>query len=107
MGAHSTEGAHPRGDQQLHRAVRGRAVGDRNRPGLDDALYSNAAPGAGASRYELCPRDLRTDLAEHADDPGGRARIVCDYVASMTEGQAITLCSRLFEARTGSPFEHL
>jgi dGTPase len=56
------------------------------------------------TRYELFPREMRSELESLAGDQSASARRVCDYVASMTEGQAVQLYGRLFESSSGSPF---
>jgi len=63
---------------------------------LFDELYANTSPGR-TDRFLLFPRRLRAQLATKRDDASGLARMVCDYIASMTEGQALRLYSRLFE----------
>jgi dGTP triphosphohydrolase len=45
----------------------------------------------------LFPRPLRARLDTERDNQSALARVVCDYVASMTEGQALRLYARLFE----------
>jgi dGTPase len=56
-------------------------------------------------RYVLFPREMREELASRESDQSATLRMVCDYLASMTEGQALQLYSRLFDPTGGSPFE--
>jgi dGTP triphosphohydrolase len=50
-------------------------------------------------------REMREELASRESDQSATLRMVCDYLASMTEGQALQLYSRLFDPTGGSPFE--
>jgi dGTPase len=79
-------------------AYKGREVVRR----LFEALYDNATV-KGPGRYILFPRDLRRELADYRGDDVKLARIVADYIASMTEGQAMALFARLFESTSTSP----
>ena len=72
---------------------------------LFDALYENTQLSAGKDRYLLFPRELRSVLRGYEGDEQDLARATCDYIASMTEGQAMLLYRRLFEPTAGSPFE--
>lgn len=82
-------------------AYKGREIVRR----IFEALHANTAPKAKKARFELFPRDLREELEKAADSTSDRGRLTCDYVASMTDGQAIRLFRRLFEPTGGSPFE--
>ncbi len=70
---------------------------------LFDAFMENTGKSAGMLRFEIFPRPVRAllDVADEAD----YARIICDFLAGMTDGQAIRLYSRLFESMGSSPFE--
>lgn len=70
-----------------------------------EALSDNTDPAAGRSRFELFPRVLRPELEQASDNQSDLARLVCDYIASMTDGQAIRLYRRFFEPTASSPFE--
>jgi len=69
---------------------------------LWERLFENTqTPG---TRYELFPREMRRKLHSFAGDATALAREVRDYVASLTEGQALQLYGGLFESGPGSPF---
>ncbi|WP_198016816.1 dGTP triphosphohydrolase [Rubidibacter lacunae] len=68
-------------------------------------LFENASPCAGELRYVLFPRAVRPTLAAVADDEAIRARLVCDRLAGLTDGQALRLYNRLLESTGSSPFE--
>ncbi|MDA2925218.1 hypothetical protein MYX65_11320 [Acidobacteria bacterium AH-259-L09] len=71
-----------------------------------EALRKNAHPDTHRrSRFKLFPTNMRDHLEAAQDDQTKLARLMCDYIASMTEGQAIRLHRRLFEPTGGSPFE--
>jgi dGTPase len=70
---------------------------------LWEELFGNAQDPDRIERNTLLPRAMRRDLANAFGDQSRLARIVCDYIASMTEGQAISLYGRLFETTGGSP----
>lgn len=63
---------------------------------LFDELYTNASEDR-SDRFLLFPRNARAQLAMDRDNQSALARYVCDYIASMTEGQALRLYARLFE----------
>jgi dGTPase len=63
---------------------------------LFDELFRNASDHR-SDRFLLFPRNVRPRLAMDQDNQSALARYVCDYIASMTEGQALRLYSRLFE----------
>jgi len=70
---------------------------------LFEALFdSTQAPAR--HRFLLFPRSMRPDLDSDRDNQSALARATCDHIASMTEGQALTLYSRLFEPAGGSPY---
>ncbi len=83
-------------------AFKGREILKR----LFEALYENASGGnSSADRFVLFPRELRPTIWAFADDEPALARAVCDHLASLTEGQALSLYGRLFEPEVGSPLE--
>lgn len=63
---------------------------------LFDELLQNATAKR-PDRFMLFPRPLRERLAIERDNRSALARFVCDYISSMTEGQALRLYARLFE----------
>jgi dGTPase len=65
-------------------------------------LYDNARARDRKDRFMLFPRRLRGALEVDRDNASILARHVCDYIASMTEGQALRLYSRLFDPHSGS-----
>jgi len=78
-------------DERTRRAAfRGQEILRR----LFEALFENAC-STGRDSYLLFPRRMRERLATLTASES--ARVVCDYLASMTEGQALNLYSRLFE----------
>ncbi len=72
---------------------------------LFELLHDNAGNSAGQHRFLLFPENMRDHLEEASDDQTKLARLLCDYLASMTEGQAIRLYQSIFEASGGSPFD--
>lgn len=68
------------------------------------ALYENATC-RGYERLLLFPRSMRDELDTLS--AAQVARHVCDYLASMTEGQALRLYSRLFEPSAAAEFGHV
>ena len=69
---------------------------------LWERLFENTQTAG--TRYELFPRGMRRGLQSMAGDATALAREVRDYVAGLTEGQALQLYGRLFESAPGSPF---
>jgi dGTPase len=69
---------------------------------LFEELLENATTRQRKDRFLLFPRPLRERLAIDRDNQSALARLVCDYIASMTEGQALRLYRRLFEPFTAS-----
>jgi dGTPase len=67
-----------------------------------EELLENATTRQRSDRFLLFPRPLRDRLTIDRDNQSALARLVCDYVASMTEGQALRLYSRLFEPFSAS-----
>lgn len=67
-------------------------------------LYENATC-RGYERLLLFPRSMRDELDTLS--AAQVARHVCDYLASMTEGQALRLYSRLFEPSAAAEFGHV
>lgn len=53
----------------------------------------------------LSPRDAERHKA--ADDDAGRMRVICDYIAGMTDEYATKRYQQLFEPRVGSVFDRL
>jgi dGTPase len=72
---------------------------------LFETLYENTTSGVGRHRFLLFPQELRTTLRSYEGDEFDLARATCDYIAGMTEGQAVHLYKRLFEPAAGSPAE--
>jgi dGTPase len=75
---------------------------------LFEALFQRATD-AGSERarrasFQLFPREMRKELESFIGRDDALARFVCDYIAGMTEGQAIQLYGRMFEPGAGSPF---
>lgn len=73
--------------------------------GLFGALFENALPEAKRDRLLLFPRELREGLDTLSESQTARA--VCDYLAGMTEGQALRLYSQLFEPSAATEFGHV
>jgi dGTPase len=82
-------------------AYKGREILSR----LFRVLLENADPSAGKQRFELFPRAMRPQLEQQAVGEAGYARTICDYLAGMTDGQALRLYRRLFESTGSSLFE--
>ena len=68
---------------------------------LFDALRKNYLPG-GQSNHVLLSRDFEDEMSAAGDDQNRRARIICDYLAGMTDGFAIRIYKRLFDPDFGS-----
>ncbi len=60
--------------------------------------YLQGTPSAGA----LLSRDFEEEMLRAGDDVNTRARIICDYLAGMTDGFAIRIYKRLFDPDFGS-----
>lgn len=58
-------------------------------------LFENTLENAGSDRLLLFPRSMRDELETLSARQAARA--VCDYLATMTEGQALRLYAHLFE----------
>jgi len=56
----------------------------------------------GPSSHALLSRDFEEEMSRAGDDTGIRARIICDYLAGMTDGFAIRIYKRLFDPDFGS-----
>lgn len=80
-------------------AYKGREIVTR----LFNAFMENTQKSAGILRLEIFPRAIRARLEAAAETE--YPRIVCDFLAGMTDGQATRLYSRLFESTGSSPFE--
>jgi dGTPase len=73
---------------------------------LFEELWTNATKRDRRDQFLLFPRGLRPQLAMERDNQSALARVVCDHIASMTEGQALRLYARLFapfSASEGTP----
>lgn len=68
------------------------------------ALYRNLRR-RDRSRLLLFPRSMRPGLETLSESQAARA--VCDYLASMTEGQALSLYAHLFEPSVAAEFGHV
>lgn len=66
------------------------------------ALFENTLPGDHSDRLLLFPRSMRAGLETLSSTQA--AREVCDYLAGMTEGQALRLYAQLFEPAAAAPF---
>ena len=53
--------------------------------------------------HRLLPRDVYKDYLDHGENP----RIICDYIASMTDVSASRLYHKLFSPSTGSMFDRV
>ncbi|MEN8007965.1 MAG: dGTP triphosphohydrolase [Candidatus Krumholzibacteriota bacterium] len=60
--------------------------------------YLQGTPSDGA----LLSRDFEEEMSQAGDDLNTRARIICDYLAGMTDGYAIRIYKRLFDPDFGS-----
>ncbi len=72
---------------------------------LFDALAGNTGADAKRHRFELFPRDMIHLLRQKQENEPALKRMVCDYIASMTDGQAMALYRRMFETSGTSPFD--
>ena len=54
------------------------------------------------SPLSLLSRDFEAEMSRAGDDSQLRARIICDYLAGMTDGFAIRIYKRLFDPDFGS-----
>lgn len=70
---------------------------------LFDALFQSTQVADHRKRYLLFPMRMRPELRPLAGDQSALHRAVCDYVASLTEGQARHLYARFFEPTPGRP----
>lgn len=68
------------------------------------ALYRNTQR-TDRSRLLLFPRSMRAELETLSEVQSARA--VCDYLAGMTEGQALSLYAHLFEPSVAAEFGHV
>jgi len=53
-------------------------------------------------KLSLLSRDFEAEMDEAGSDSQRRARIICDYLAGMTDGFAIRIYKRLFDPDFGS-----
>ena len=53
-------------------------------------------------RHALLSRDFEAEVARAEGDPRRRARVICDYLAGMTDGFASRIYKRLFDPDFGS-----
>ncbi len=74
--------------------------GDHMLSRLFRALEENYLEG-GKPRLALLSRDFEEEM-HHAKDPHARARIICDYLAGMTDGFATRIYKRMFDPDFGS-----
>lgn len=58
--------------------------------------------GQEQSNLSLLSRDFEAEMARAGDQSALRARIICDYLAGMTDGFAIRIYKRLFDPDFGS-----
>ena len=58
--------------------------------------------GHDKSTLSLLSRDFETEMDDAGEDSQRRARIICDYLAGMTDGFAIRIYKRLFDPDFGS-----
>lgn len=58
--------------------------------------------GDGGPRLHLLSADFEAEIRRPDLTPGGRARVLCDYLAGMTDGFASRVYKRLFDADFGS-----
>lgn len=56
----------------------------------------------GSPRQALLSRDVEAGMQAAGDEPARRARIICDYMAGMTDGFASRIYKRLFDPDYGS-----
>lgn len=56
----------------------------------------------GSPRQALLSRDFEAEMRAAGDGPDRRARIICDYLAGMTDGFASRIYKRLFDPDYGS-----
>lgn len=69
------------------------------------ALFDNTLPSDRSDRLLLFPTAMRNLLDTLS--PAQAAREVCDYIAGMTEGQALRLYAQLFEPSAAGEFGHV
>jgi len=62
----------------------------------DNYLYTETP------KLALLSRDFEAEIAQAAGDPRRRARVICDYLAGMTDGFASRIYKRLFDPDFGS-----
>lgn len=74
--------------------------GDHMLSRLFHALEENYLAG-GKPRLALLSRDFEVEMSE-ATQPDERARIICDYLAGMTDGFATRIYKRMFDPDFGS-----
>ena len=61
-----------------------------------------ASCGARSSGVHLLSADFEAEIHRPELDEAGRARVLCDYLAGMTDGFASRVYKRLFDADFGS-----
>ena len=71
--------------------------------GLWEVLHTRYVLGEAidGQGFQLLPEDDVAEI-ESADSPAQRARLVCDYLANLTDGFAVRMYRRLFEPGHGS-----
>jgi dGTP triphosphohydrolase len=70
-----------------------------------DALVANPEI-ADETPDQLLSREDRARIAKLGGGEGSRARVVCDYIAGLTEGQLVALYEMMFESSGGAWFAH-
>ncbi len=66
-----------------------------------NALYENYLSDGGPA-HALLSRDFESEIARAGDDRRAGARVICDYLAGMTDGFASRIYKRLFDPDFGS-----
>lgn len=64
---------------------------------LFEAFLGSCQAKSSRDRYLLFPRRMRPQLREVSDNQSDLRRLICDYLASLTEGQVRRLYARFFE----------
>lgn len=63
--------------------------------------YTEHALSTGTGKLQILPEPVSTWL-DKVDTPGEKRRLLCDHLASLTDGQAIRAYKRLFEPEFGT-----
>ena len=64
-------------------------------------LAADDAAGARGQAFQLLPEDAASEI-QQADSEEKKARLVCDFLAGMTDGYAARMYKRLFTPDFGS-----